>query len=373
MLIPLKRFLKKYKMINNKKILFFAPSIEEGGVEKNLFTVANFIANLNVYKVYVLTANRNKKKFFNKKINFVSPSTNYWSNKSRLLKTLICVKLFFTKINFNKILIFSFQSNLFAILIAKLLNLKVIIRSNTDPFGYISNILKKYLFRLILSKADIIIVNSNEFKNNLKKMLNINSKLIYNPIKINKLKNNYINKNKTLNIINIGRLTDQKNQILLLKAINILKKKIFIKCLIIGKGNNLISLKDYIKNNNLEKNVKLLGYKKKPWNYTRGFDVFVLTSKYEGLPNVLLEAINENKVVVSTNCPSGPKEILSNGKSGFLFPINNHVKLANILNYINNNKNSALNKNKLARKNLLKFNYKINLEKYKNIINKYLN
>ena len=78
-----------------------------------------------------------------------------------------------------KILIFSFQSNLFAILFAKISKFRIIIRSNTDPTGYISNVLKKILFKLMLSKADAIVVNSNEFRNNLKKVLNINYKLDY--------------------------------------------------------------------------------------------------------------------------------------------------------------------------------------------------
>ena len=360
-------------MLNKKKILFFAPSIEEGGVEKNLFIVANFIAKYKNYKVYVLTANKNKKKFFNKEINFISPFSNFWSNKPRILKTLICLKIFLFKIDLNKPLIFSFQSNLFAILFAKILKFKIIIRSNTDPTGYISNVLKKNLFKLILSKADEIVVNSNEFKKNLKKILNIKSQLIYNPIQIKKLKKNIISKNKSLNIVNIGRLTDQKNQITLLKAINLIKNKFFIRCLIIGKGESFLNLKNYIEDNNLKKRVTLLGYKEHPWKYAKNYDVFALTSKYEGLPNVLLEAIKENKIIVSTDCPSGPKEILSNGKGGFLFPVNNYVKLANILCYIYYNKNKALKKNRFTKKNLLKFNYKINLEKYKNIIDKYLN
>jgi glycosyltransferase involved in cell wall biosynthesis len=360
-------------MLNKKKILFFAPSIEEGGVEKNLFIVANFIAKNKDYKVYVLTANKNKNKFFDKEINFISPSSNFWSNKPRILKTLICLKILLFKIGLNKPLIFSFQSNLFAILFANIYKFKIIIRSNTDPKGYISNVVKKILFKLILSKADEVVVNSNEFKKNLKKILNIKSQLIYNPIQIKRLKKNIISKNKSLNIVNIGRLTDQKNQITLLKAINLIKNKFSIRCLIIGKGKNFLNLKNYIKDNNLNKIVILLGYKKNPWKYSKLYDVFVLTSKYEGLPNVLLEAINENKTIISTNCPSGPKEILSNGKSGFLFPVNDYVKLANILSYIYYNKNKALKKNRFTKKNLLKFNYKINLEKYKNIIDKYLN
>lgn len=360
-------------MLKIKKILFFAPSIEEGGVEKNLFIVSNFIANYKKYKVYILTANKNKKRFFNKKINFISPTSNYWSNKPRIFKTLICLKILFCKIRFNKILIFSFQSNLFAILFAKILKFKIIIRSNTDPAGYISNFVKMTLFKLILSKADAVVVNSKEFKNNLKKILNIKSELIYNPFQIKILKQKVISKSQSLNIVNIGRLTNQKNQIILLKAINLIKNKFSIRCRIIGKGKNFLNLKNYIKDNSLKRNVELLGYKKNPWKYAKNYYVFVLTSKYEGLPNVLLEAINENKIIVSTDCPSGPNEILNNNKGGFLFPVNDYVRLAKILTYIYYNKNKAIKKNLFAKNNLLKFNYKNNLEKYKNIINKYLN
>ena len=360
-------------MFPKKKVLFFAPSIEEGGVEKNLFIVTNFIARHKEYEVFLLTANKNKNKKFSKKINFISPSTNFWNNQPRFFKTLICIKLLFFKIKPGKILIFSFQSNLFAILLAKILRLKVIIRSNTDPSGYIFNIFKKIIFKLIFSKADEIIVNSNEFKINLKKKLNVSSQLIYNPFKIKKLKKKFFLNNKVLNIVNIGRLTDQKNQITLIKAINLINNKFPIRCLIIGKGDSSLELNNYIKSNNLDKNIKLSGYKKNPWTSAKKYDVFVLTSKYEGLPNVLLEAINENKIVISTNCASGPKEILNDNKGGFLFPVDNHIKLAKILDYIYYNKKIAYKKNKIAKKSLLKFNYTINLKKYKNIIDKYLN
>ena len=68
-------------MFPKKKILFFAPSIEEGGVEKNLFIVTNFIARHKEYEVFLLTANKNKNKKFSKKINFICPSTNFWNNQ----------------------------------------------------------------------------------------------------------------------------------------------------------------------------------------------------------------------------------------------------------------------------------------------------
>ena len=71
-----------------------------------------------------------------------------------------------------------------------------------------------------------------------------------------------------------------------------------------------------------------MGYKKNPYPFIKYSDVLVLTSKYEGLPNVLLEAITLKKFVISSNCPTGPKEILDNGKGGMLFKTGSYKDLS---------------------------------------------
>ncbi len=77
------------------------------------------------------------------------------------------------------------------------------------------------------------------------------------------------------------------------------------------------------KNYNLSNNVRLINYKPNPYPYIKQSDFVILTSLHEGLPNILLEAIALKKFVISSNCISGPKEILSNGKYRYLF---NHFK-----------------------------------------------
>ena len=79
--------MKKY-LQKSKKIFFFCPSIEEGGVEKNLINICNNLCN-NI-PVNIITANKNKEKFFNKKINFISTNNSFFSKKNRLIKSLIC-------------------------------------------------------------------------------------------------------------------------------------------------------------------------------------------------------------------------------------------------------------------------------------------
>ena len=85
-------------------------------------------------------------------------------------------------------------------------------------------------------------------------------------------------------------MTDQKDQLLILKAFKNLKKKINYKLIILGKGKNKKILKSYINKNRLQNNIKLIGYKNNPYPYLLKSDIFILSSKFEGLPNVLLEA-----------------------------------------------------------------------------------
>ena len=152
------------------------------------------------------------------------------------------------------------------------------------------------MYKLILNLADEITVNSLEFQKLLKKKFNVNSSCVYNPINKQeiikksrvRLDFNFFN-SKSLKLINVGRCTEQKNQILILEAIKYLKDKVPIKLLIAGRGKEFNNLKNYIHFNNLKKNVKLLNFLPNPYNYIKKSDVFILSSNYEGLPNVLLE------------------------------------------------------------------------------------
>ena len=78
----------------------------------------------------------------------------------------------------------------------------------------------------------------------------------------------------------------------------------------------------------MNNNVKILNNIDNPFPYLLRSDLFILSSIFEGLPNVLLEAITLNKFVISTNCSTGPSEILLNGKGGILVPTKNYKKMA---------------------------------------------
>ena len=126
-------------------------------------------------------------------------------------------------------------------------------------------------------------------------------------------------KKKDIKIINIARFTDQKDHITLLKAFQKVSEKYMCKLLIMGYGPNKNLINNFIKKNRLQKKIKVIGFQLNPYKYINKSDLLILSSIYEGLPNVILEAMTLKKFVISSNCPTGPYEILNNGKYGYLF------------------------------------------------------
>ena len=108
--------------------------------------------------------------------------------------------------------------------------------------------------------------------------------------------------------------------------------------------------------NNLSDKVKFLGYKKNIYPYLKWSNLLVLSSKYEGSPNVLIEAISMKKTVISSNCPTGPKEILKNGKAGYLFKTSDFKDLAKKIFFSFNNKKISKQKIKYAQKTIDRYN-----------------
>lgn len=362
----------------NRHIVIFVPLIGGGGVEKNLFLIANYFIK-KFKKVSVISTSNKYRKKFNKKINFITID-NFFINsiENRRVKILISLfllyKLYLKNKDFN---VLSFQGNLYCCFLCKLLKVKVILRSNASITGWSKGYIKKILYKYISNMANKIIVNSVEFQKQYLKIFNIKTVHIYNPlnakeiIKKSKKKINYkFFGNKTYNFINIGRLVNQKDQITLLKAFNLIKKKtkFKFKLLIMGNGKNKDLLNKYIINNNLKKIVRILSFKENPYNYIKKSDVFVLTSVFEGLPNVLLESLVLKKFIISSNCPTGPKEILDNGKGGCLFKMKNEYDLYKKIKFYIENKKKIKKFIYHGHKRLDRFDFKNNMNKYINLM-----
>jgi glycosyltransferase involved in cell wall biosynthesis len=360
-----------------KKLIIFNPSIEDGGVEKNLFLIANYLAN-KIPSIILITSSVDKTKFFSKKILFSTIYFKFFDYFKRYPKYFFCILLLlFNIIKYKRrVLVFAFQANIYAIIVSKLLGVNIITRSNTSPQGWNKSLIKQSIFKFFFKKAELIIVNSFEFKKQMDKAYSIKSRVILNPFDFNYIKkkslerveNNFFRINN-LKLINVGRLVDQKDQITILKALKLaLKKNKKIQLIIVGKGEKETELNNFILRNKLQKNIKLVGYQNNPFKYIRTADLFILSSKYEGLPNALIETIFLKKSVISTDCPTGPKEILDNGTYGSLFKVGDYRSLAKlILNFKKSKK-----KIKNAFISCYRYSYQNNCNEYLKTIESYL-
>jgi glycosyltransferase involved in cell wall biosynthesis len=119
----------------------------------------------------------------------------------------------------------------------------------------------------------------------------------------------------------VGRLVNQKGFSYLLEAVELVNRKIPLQLMIIGDGVLREELKKKAEGLGIEDKVDFLGIKKNPFAYMKRCSLFVLSSLHEGLPNVLIEAMALGLPVISTRCPTGPSEIIEDGRSGILVPV----------------------------------------------------
>ena len=364
--------------MNQKKIILFMPSIEKGGAEKNLFIISNYLCK-KFKKLTVISASKKAKKNFNKKVQFLCPESEIWNAFGRSLKNFISIFFLIKKIlQDRKTLVLSFQANIYAIIICKIFSINIITRSNSFPDDWTNNFIKKFIFKKILSLANENIVNSIAIRNKFRLNYKINATCIYNPLnkkqilKLSKkkIKEIYVNKN-ILKIIHVGRFAEEKDHITFLNSLIFLKKKINFEAVIIGRGSLKKKFLKFIEINNLKKNVRILDYKKNPYPYIKQADFLILTSLHEGLPNILLEAIVLNKFIISSNCPTGPREILDNGRGGGLFKVGSYKDLTKKIIFYYQNKIIRKKKIKFALSRINRFNYTLNLKRYFEVLKKY--
>lgn len=228
------------------------------------------------------------------------------------------------------------------------------------------NFFRKLLWKLSKNKISLVLCPTNATKNNLisQKLFSPNSFLtLYDPVleisKFNKLKKENIPEELRQKkfILNIGRLTNQKNQIFLIKNFKeILKNYPDLNLVILGEGELENKLKRVTKELNIYNKIFFMGYEDNVFKYLYNAEYFVLTSKWEDPGFVLIEAAFSRIPIISSDCTNGPNEILSNGDAGFLFESDNENSfLSNFQNATTTSLQDLKMKKLLALKNAKKF------------------
>ena len=184
----------------------------------------------------------------------------------------------------------------------------------TLQFGYkdIQSFINKRLVKLY-NFADLIVANSNGNREDLNRNFSIKPeiKTIYNALDISQIEKRKEEdleiEKKRFTFVTIGRMDVGKNHLLLIEAV----KDVDANLWIIGDGELREDLKLRIEDLGLKDRVKLLGRQNNPYKFLNRADCFVFGSNHEGFPNVLLEALACSLPVISTDCKSGPREILA--------------------------------------------------------------
>jgi len=136
---------------------------------------------------------------------------------------------------------------------------------------------------------------------------------------------------ETKRLLAVGTLKEQKNYPLLLDALAKVREQVPTSLLILGDGSLREALKAQVAQSGLTNAVVFAGFDTDPWPYYAAADLFVLSSDYEGLPTVLIEALHAGLPIVSTDCPSGPREILEDGVYGALVSCGDPQALASAI------------------------------------------
>lgn len=162
-------------------------------------------------------------------------------------------------------------------------------------------------------------------------------KVIYNPVippniiekSQQSIKHPWFNQGEPPVILGVGRLIEQKDFPTLIRAFAQVRKVRPSRLMILGVGTEKPYLEQLIRELELENDVTILGFQENPYAYMARASVFALSSAWEGFGNVIVEALAVGTPVVSTNCFSGPAEILADGKYGSLVPVGDSQAMAN--------------------------------------------
>lgn len=239
---------------------------------------------------------------------------------------------------------------------------------------------KSIRFEKRLKKYNKIITICDEMKEealNLYGLSNEKVERLYNPFDFENIKKQSENISLTAeeqNLLNnkymvaVSRLVKQKGREDLIDIYSILKNKYKIKekLYILGDGPEKEALSKKIKELDLETDIFLIGQKDNPFIWMKNAEVFLHTSYGEGLPTVFLESMILGTPVISYDCPTGPKDILSNNEYGYLVDTGNKQKFAFIVKmFLDNKEEGQLKLNKFYKEKLQEFYSKSIIEKVK--------
>jgi len=303
------------------KILLLIPRMDDGGVERLVANIANYVLSKNSNEfidVFVFSIRKGNGR-----------GLQFYNEKSCIIKSYFdLLKLFISDRKNLKIYSALTPANFFALFISIIFGIRfipsqhcVVYQQNKAKWFFL-----RLIYKIIYAKSQIYIAVSDGVKQNLHTIIGKDKNIInlYNPVLFNVInKKIYFELKPIENSVSfcvLGRLSYQKGFDIILEAFGEVKKSGFnnFELHIAGSGEELNNLKRIVLENDLYKNVYFYGFTTKQKDFYSNKDIFLFPSRYEGLGLSLIEAMNYGLPVISSNCEFGPSEILKEGKLGIL-------------------------------------------------------
>ena len=377
------------------KVLFIYGNLEFGGIQRVLSLLSEEFSKRGKYEVYLALFNNIKQDmpFYGEIIDIKAPtSRNYFLLFFNIIKRVISLNKIVKQKKIDIIFSRSLMPNLMALLSKKIYKFETPLivshHSSLEKFvkwvGFQGLIEKRYNIKF-QNVADKIMCVSKGIENELVDSGVDKDKLttIHNPIQVDKInlmskekinsEHEFIFDRKFKIIISVGRLVEeQKNFQLLIESYIEVNKNIKSRLLILGDGPDRKKLDKLIIDNNQQENIYLLGWQENPYKYLKRSDLFVLSSDWEGFPNILLEALSCDIPVISTDCTFGPNEIIQNNINGILVPVNDKLELSKAMYKVLSDKSFAKKLASKGKQRSLDFSIDKITSQYEKLINEVL-
>ncbi len=331
-------------MNNNKTpLILLIPSLAGGGAER---VAVNLLSYLATHFDLTLALLEDRSSYptpsYLKKISFSGPLSGNFAHIARIPYHIYSLAKLVKTTKAEIVLSILEQANIVNVLAVKWAGHKAVISQHVEPrrqYGG-KGLLGKIIFnssRAVYPHASQVVCVSHEIRNIIMREYRVssnNASVIYNPVDqesfVEQAKKSIALALPKRFILHVGRMRlAHKAQDVLLSAFSMLRQKDKdISLVMVGEGNDRSKIEDKIKELNLSDSVILAGWQDNVAAIMAKAQALVLTSRYEGLPMVLVEAMSLGCPVVSTDCPTGPQEILGDSEYGLLVPVEDPVALA---------------------------------------------
>lgn len=319
-----------------RRIAFYIGSLDKGGAERVIVNLAEYFYSQD-YEVYVVTKLKEINEYtLNPGITrIIADITTEEETKSRLgnlYARIHKLRQVWKTIKPDVIVSFIRKNNVMAIASSRFLSIPVVVSVRSDPKRELQGRIMKKLSLFMFRFADGIVLQTNQAKAFFSK--NLQKKAVILPNSINPEFLNIERKIEKKNeIVAVGRIDKNKNQRMLIEAFSEIADEYPDWCVrLYGDGEESVMLKNLVKEKGLENQVFFMGQISNVAEKIKKASIFVLSSKCEGMPNALIEAMTLGIAVVSTDCPcGGPADLIQNEENGLLIAVDDKNALKQAL------------------------------------------